>query len=125
MNNITKPITILYIVVYSTLIILNALDIVSYLFLISSVYAGLLNLLNTIVAVKIFNKSYQSNNSTFMIYNLGGLGIRLFILIIVFVLVIKFLNIDEYAFILVFFLFYFISLIFEVIFYLKKAKKIA
>lgn len=60
-----------------------------------------------------------------MIYNLGGLVVRLMVLLTIFVLVIKFLNIDDYGFILVFFLFYFISLVFEVKFYLKKAKKTA
>lgn len=60
-----------------------------------------------------------------MIYNLGGLVVRLMVLLTIFVLVIKFLNIDNYGFILVFFLFYFISLVFEVKFYLKKAKKTA
>ena len=59
-----------------------------------------------------------------MIYNLGGLSLRLFALLIIFVLVIKFLNIDKYAFILVFFLFYFITLVIEVLFYLRIAKKI-
>jgi len=122
LNSITKPIIYLYIIIYSLLLILYFTNILSQLFLISTVYAGILNLINTFAAVKIFNKSYQSSNSIFMIYNLGGLGIRLFILLIAFILAIKFLNIDKYAFILVFFLFYFISLIFEVIFYLKKAK---
>jgi hypothetical protein len=74
------------------------------------------------VAVKLFNISYKKGASSFMIYNLGGLGLRLMVLLVIFVLVIKFLNIDEYGFILIFFLFYFISLIFEVIFYINKTQ---
>jgi hypothetical protein len=124
-NSITKNIIFLYILVYSILSILKFFNVVNDLFLISSIYAGILNLANTYAAVKLFNFSYRSGNTSFMIYSLGGLGIRLMVLLLIFVLVIKFLNIDYYGFILVFFLFYFISLIFEIIFYLKKAKKIA
>jgi len=98
---------------------------ISNLFFISSIYAGILNLINALAAVQLFKISYKTGGSSFMIYNLGGLGIRLLFLLTIFVLVIKFLNIDKYGFILVFFLFYFISLVFEVIFYLKTAKKIS
>jgi len=99
------------------------LDVISSLFFISAVYAGVLNLINAFAAVQLFKISYKADAQLFMIYNLGGLGVRLFLLLIVIFLVIKFLNIDEYGFILVFFLFYFISLILEVMFYLKIANK--
>ena len=122
MNSITKAIVILYSLIYTAIIILRITETVSVDFLVSSIYAGLLNLINTILAVVFFKKSYKSGSQKFMIYNLGGMGVRLMLLLVVFVIVIKFLNIDYYAFILVFFLFYFISLIFEVLFYLKKSK---
>lgn len=123
MNKFTKQIIFLYGIVYIILTTLYFTDVISQTFFISSIYAGLLNLINAFLAVKLFNLSYKYGGSMFMIYNLGGLGIRMIFLLIIFVLVIKFLNIDKYAFILVFFLFYFISMIFEVMFYLKKAKK--
>lgn len=88
----------------------------------SAIYAGVLNVINSVIAVKLFNISYKKKASSFMIYNLGGLGIRLLLLLIVFVIVIKFLNIDEYGFILIFFLFYFSSLVFEVIFYINRTQ---
>ena len=124
LNNFTKKILYLYLVVYFILFILHYTGVISQLFIISSIYAGLINLMNAFAAVKLFNISYKSGASTFMIYNLGGMGIRLFSILIIFVLVIKILNVDKYGFILVFFLFYFISLVFEVIFYLKTVKKI-
>lgn len=124
MNSFSKSIIYLYVVVYIILLSLRYADIISHLFFISAIYAGVLNLVNAFAAVQLFKISFKSGNSSFMIYNLGGLGIRLFFLLVIFVLVIKLLNIDKYGFILVFFLFYFISLVFEVIFYLKTAKKI-
>jgi hypothetical protein len=100
---------------------LRYLNVITDLFLVSAIYAGIINLINTLAAIKLFDISFKSGTSFFMIYTLGGLGVRLMLLLIIFVIVIKFLNIDNYAFILVFFLFYFISLGLEVIFYLKKA----
>jgi len=70
-----------------------------------------------------FQKSLGKNNNDFLLYNLGGMGIRLLFLLIVVIIVIKFLNIDEYAFIFLFFIFYFISLVFEVNYFRKKAKE--
>ena len=122
LNSITIAILVLYVLSYTAIIILHLNGTVSENFLISSIYAGLLNLINSILAIIFFNRSYRSGSQKFMIYNLGGMGIRLMLLLFAFVIVIKFLNIDNYAFILVFFLFYFISLIFEVLFYLKKSK---
>jgi len=124
LNSIAKKILYLYSIIYTIIAVLYFYNVVTELFLISSLYAGILNFINTFAAVKFFNKSYKSGTSTFMIYTLGGLGLRLMVLLIVFVLVIKFLDIDKYGFILVFFIFYFISLIIEVLFYLKKTKKI-
>ena len=122
MNSFIKRILVLYTVVYIVLGILYFNNTISQLFFTSSIYAGILNLINSFVAVKLFNISYKKGASSFMIYNLGGLGLRLMVLLVIFVIVIKFLNIDEYGFILIFFLFYFISLIFEVIFYINKTQ---
>jgi hypothetical protein len=122
LNSITKRIIFLYAFVYIIIFLLYFLNTVSSQFLISSIYAGIINLINSYFAVKLFNESFKSGNQKFLIYNLGGLGIRLLVLMVVFVLIIKFLNIDYYGFILVFFLFYFNSLIFEVLFFLKKQK---
>lgn len=122
MNSFIKRIIVLYTIVYLVLGFLYYTDTIKELFFISSVYAGVLNLFNSFAAVKLFNISYKKGASSFMIYNLGGLGLRLMVLLVIFVLVIKFLNIDEYGFILIFFLFYFISLIFEVIFYIYKTQ---
>lgn len=122
MNSFFKRIIVVYILVYILLIALFYSNFISELFLVSAIYAGILNIINSVIAVKLFNISYKKKASSFMIYNLGGLGIRLLLLLIVFVIVIKFLNIDEYGFILIFFLFYFSSLVFEVIFYIDRTQ---
>ncbi|MCB0750393.1 MAG: hypothetical protein KDC52_02845 [Ignavibacteriae bacterium] len=123
MNIFFKRIIVLYLLVFAVITILYFTNSISQLFVISSIYAGALNLINALAAVKLFQLSHKAGNSSFIIYNLGGLTVRLISLLIAFVIVIKFLNIDEYAFIFIFFIFYFVSLIFEVFFYIKTVKK--
>ncbi len=95
-------------------------NIISYQSFISTIYAGLLNLLNLGCAYLLFNLSLKKPNKLFVLYNLSGIGIRIFLMLALIALSIKFLKIDKYAFILVFFLFYFVLLSFEVRYILSK-----
>lgn len=119
MKRFYKQNLIFYVLILSIIAILYFTQTISLLFLLSSLLAAAINIANAYAAVKLFQISYKKGSSSFMIYNLGGLGIRLLGILIIFLLVIKFLKIDEYAFIFIFFLFYFISLILEVFFYIK------
>lgn len=118
-----KQISIIVVGTILTIIILNLLQIVSSDFLLASVIAGAMALISAFTAYFFFQKSLGKKNNEFMLYNLGGMGIRLIFLLVVVIIVIKFLNIDEYAFIFLFFIFYFISLVFEVNYFRKKAKE--
>ncbi len=89
----------------------------------SACYGIGLNVINSILALSLFDLSKNKNTQIFIIANLGGIGIRLFFLLITLIIVIKFLIIDTYAFILVFFIFYFILLIFEIWYFSKFKKK--
>lgn len=99
------------------LLILYFLDIIDDIILYSTVYAAGLNLLNSIVAFSMFEKSIKKSNQTFLISNLGGMGIRMIFLLIVLFLSIKFLKIHMVSFILVFFIFYFSLLAMEVYYF--------
>lgn len=122
MRSLTRKIIFFYALIYSILFVLFHYDIITAYFLIASIYAGIINLINSFTAIKIFELSINKEGSSFIFYNLGGLGVRLIIILIIFVLVIKFLNIDKYGFILTFFILYFILLFLEVIFYHKTVK---
>ena len=122
MISLTKKIIFLYVVTYTILFVLFYFDVITVNFLISSIYAGLINLINSYTAIRLFELSIKKEGSSFIFYNIGGLGIRLIIILIIFVLVIKFLNIDKYGFILTFFILYFVLLFLEVIFYHKTVK---
>lgn len=118
-----KQISTIVIGTVLVILILNFLDIVTADFLLASIIAGIMTLISAFTASFFFQKSLGKTNNEFLLYNLGGMGIRLIFLLVVVIIVIKFLNIDEYAFIFIFFIFYFISLVFEVNYFRKKAKE--
>lgn len=123
MSKFLRNIAIFYLSSFIIVLILNYFKIINELRFFSIIYAGILSLINVLAAVLLFRYSYKSRHSSFMIFNFGGIGVRIFFLLIALVLVIKLLNIDKYAFILVFFLFYFISLSLEVVYYLQTTTK--
>lgn len=118
-----KIISIFYVIIYLSAYIMYKSDIISELFLFSTIYAGVLNLLNSVAAFFLFKYSFGKSNNIFLIANLGGMGVRLLFLLIAVFIFIKFLNIDKYGFILTFFIFYFFLLIFEINYFKNKVEK--
>lgn len=118
-----KIISIFYIVIYLSAFIMYKSGFISELFLYSAIYAGVLNLLNSLSAFFLFKYSFGKSNNIFLIANLGGMGVRLLILLLAVFIFIKFLNIDKYGFILTFFIFYFFLLIFEIYYFKNKVEK--
>lgn len=114
---------IVFLIGFSILASLYYLEIIHYYFFQASLYAGFLNLANTGLAFLFFEKSYQKENKKFLLYNLGGMIGRMFLLLLAVIIFIKFLNIDKYGFILVFFIFYFILLGIEINHFSKRVKK--
>lgn len=84
--------------------------------------AYLLNIVNTLLAIKLFDRSIKGSNKLFLINVLGGMGLRILFLLICILLIIKLLNIDKYLFIFTFFIIYFILLVFEIVYYNLKLK---
>lgn len=123
-KRILKAIKFTGLIYISIYIIISGLYFVKFIttpILISSIYAGILTCINFIIALFLFEYSFKKSNKIFLIFNFGGLGLRLLFLMIAIFIIIKFLIIDKYAFILTFFLFYFIFLSIEII-YLHKNK---
>jgi hypothetical protein len=113
-KKILKSVLIICLPFYIVAFILFQLQVIDQLILVSAVYAGLLNIINFVTASAAFIWTLKKDNKKFLIFNLGGMGVRLFFLLLGIFILLKFLKIDFYAFILVFFVFYFIFLIVEV-----------
>jgi len=101
-------------------IVLYQFNFISYIVFISFLVSYLLNLINTSLAIKLFDRSISGSNKSFLINVLGGMGIRIIFLLICILLIIKLLNIDKYIFIFTFFIIYFFLLISEIVYYNTK-----
>jgi len=86
--------------------------------------AILLNLLNLSAALLFYYISINRSNQVFMLLNLGGMGVRIFFLLIGFVIALIFLEIDKYAFILVFLILYSLSIFIEIKYYHKEDQRL-
>lgn len=69
-------------------------------------------IINYILFLVLFKISIK-NNSNFLLINLGGMVIRILIMLVLVFIIVKFLKIDEYRFIFAFFIMYFLLLINE------------
>ena len=123
MKKIVKQLLIVYVGIYSILLTLYNFGLIDYGFLSSSFYAGVLSITNLILALLFYHLSLKKSNKIFIIFNLGGMGVRLFLLLIAVFIFLKFLKIDEYGFIFIFFILYILQLIIELGFFNRKADR--
>ncbi len=114
MRNILKTIIYIFFPPYLLAYILKYLEVISIIQELSIFLALFLNLINLSIALLLFNISKKKSNQLFMLLNLGGMGVRVLFLLFTFTLSLIFLEIDKYAFILVFLIFYSMSIVFEV-----------
>ena len=114
MRNILKTIIYIFFPPYFVVYILKYLDVINITTELSIFLALFLNLINLFLALFLFYISKNKSNQLFLFLNLGGMGVRVLFLLFTFTLSLIFLEIDKYAFILVFLIFYSMSIVFEV-----------
>ncbi|MEN8192392.1 MAG: hypothetical protein ABFS12_06215 [Bacteroidota bacterium] len=113
--------TTLYIYLPSIIVtfILKFTEVIEQIIFTSVIAALLLNVFNLIAALFLYYISINRSNQLFMLLNFGGMGVRVFFLLLGFALALIFLEIDDYAFILVFLIFYIISIYTEIKYFYK------
>ena len=121
MSKIYKQIIMTVILIYTCLYFLYLFNQISVEFLTASIYSGLLNLANAFAAIAIFNTAVKKNNKGFLILNFGGMTVRLLLLLVSIFIFFKLTSIDKYGFIILFFVFYFVFLIYEINHFVLKA----
>jgi len=104
-------------------VILFLAGITTFIQFISFILAITLNLINSLLAQHLFRNSLKKGNKQFIIWVLGGMGLRMLFLLSLFAFIIIFLKIDNYAFIFTFLIIYFVSLVWQISTYLKDLKK--
>lgn len=113
--------TTLYIYLPSIIVtfILKFTEVIEQIIFTSVIAALLLNVFNLIAALFLYYISINRSNQLFMLLNFGGMGVRVFFLLLGFAVALIFLEIDDYAFILVFLIFYIISIYTEIKYFYK------
>ena len=122
MKLISRILLILYIIIYVTLAALYNFGVIDFSFLYSALIAGILNIVNSLIAILLFEYSYKKGGNVFLLANLGGMGARMVFMLVSILVIMKFFKIHEIGFLLIFFIIYFILLSSEVFYFHKKTK---
>jgi len=89
----------------------------------SILYSTSLMLINFLLFLVFWEYSKNKSNKIFLIFNLGGMAFRLVLVLITVFVIIKFLNIDKYAFIFALFIWYILFITYEISLFRKLAEK--
>ena len=104
-------VSVITIMILSLLIIMNKLHIELGK---SIIVAIMISILNFLLFLGSFNYSIGKLNKIFLIFIIGGMGIRLFLMLAAVFVSIKFLKVDLVGFIFGFFIWYVFLLIYEI-----------
>jgi len=113
----------IYILLIIISYVLNLTAVIDHKTFVSIFTALFLNLINLFAALLFYYLSINRSNQVFMLLNIGGMGVRVFFLLFGVMMSLIFLEIDEYAFILVFLIFYSISIYIEIKYFYKVNQK--
>ena len=124
MKKIIKTLLYIYLPSLVAVFILCHISLISFEIYLSAISAILINFINLSAALFLYHLSINRSNQIFMILNLGGMGVRVFFMLLSFVLILIFLEIDTIAFILVFLIFYSLSMVIEIKYFNKTVQKV-
>lgn len=106
------------------IVVLAVLNVFSFQTIYPILAGSFLSVLNFIIFLIMFNYSVQKSNKFFLLFSIGGIIVRLFLMLIIVFIALKFLKIDVFGFIFAFFLWYVFFLVFEVSIVQLKTKNI-
>lgn len=114
MKKALNQVLIVLMCVFVLLFVLFKTGTISSTFLYASFYSALINLANVVASLFAFNYSLEKGNKTFLLYNMGGMLLRILLLLAAILIFLKFLNIDKYGFIFTFSILYISFLVVEI-----------
>lgn len=122
-KNIKKSFIVFFVVI-AIVLILGFLRILSIQTVYPILFGSFLSILNFVIFLIMFRYSIQKSNKFFLLFSIGGIILRLFIMLVIVFVVLKFLKIDVFGFIFAFFLWYVFFLVFEISIVQSKTKNI-
>ena len=123
MKKISRTTFYIYIPLIFISYVLNITSVIDHKSFVSIFTALFLNLINLFAALLFYYLSINRSNQVFMLLNIGGMGVRVFFLLFGVMMSLIFLEIDKYAFIFIFLIFYSISIYVEIEYFYKVNQK--
>ena len=120
MKKICKQLVIVYFIFYVLVFTFFIIGLFNYSLIKSSIPSGIINLLNSLAAIIAFQRGFDKSNNVFLLYTLGGMVIRLLLMLLLIFLSLKYLNIDKLGFIFTLVIIYFVNLILEINYFRAK-----
>lgn len=124
MKKALNQVLVVLLCVFVLLFVLLKTGTISSAFLYASFYGGLINILNVLASLFAFNYSLEKGNKTFLLYNMGGMLLRMLLLLAAILILLKFLNIDKYGFIFTFSILYISFLVVEINYFRVKISQL-
>src|ERR1017187_8348236 len=121
-NNFLIKVTLFIGFIFSGILLLNQISIISFDFLKSFIIAGVITYLNFVFGYLFLKFSHNKSDNIFLILILGGMLLRLFMILLLVFISLKFLDIKTGVFIFVIFFFYVFYLLIEIL-YIYKDKR--
>jgi hypothetical protein len=119
-NNFFFKITLFVCFVFALILLLYKMDILSFEFIKAFILAGFITYLNFTLGFLSITLTFRKSSNIFLIAVFGGMVLRLFMMLIMIFISLKFLDIRVGVFIFVILFFYIVYLIIEIFYLLKK-----
>ena len=114
-NNFLLKMTLFIGFIFASILFLNQISIISFDFLKSFIIAGVITYLNFVSGYLFLKFSQNKSDNIFLILILGGMLLRLFMILLLVFISLKFLDIKTGVFIFVIFFFYVFYLLIEIL----------
>src|ERR1035437_4188033 len=101
--------------IFVSILLLNQINIISFDFLKSFIIAGVITYLNFVAGYLFLKFSHNKSDNIFLIMIMGGMLLRLFMILLLVFISLKFLDIKTGVFIFVIFFFYVFYLLIEIL----------
>src|ERR1035437_4403758 len=115
-NNFLLKMSLFIGLIFASILLLNQISIISFDFLKSFIIAGVITYLNFVSGYIFLKLSNNKSNTIFLIMILGGMLLRLFMMLLLVFISLKFLHIKTGVFIFVSFFFYVFYLLVEILY---------
>ena len=118
-NNFLLKMTLFIGFIFASILLLNQINIISFDFLKSFIIAGVITYLNFVSGYLFLKFSHNKSDNMFLIMIMGGMLLRLFMILLLVFISLEFLDIKTGVFIFVIFFFYVFYLLVEILFLYK------